>query len=211
MGSTPQIPLAVLIAGLTGGLACGKSFIAAELARLGCHIVEADALGHAVLMPGGEAYDPAIREFGAGILDADGAIDRSRLGAIVFTDEAALAMLNAIVHPAVRQRAQREFQEIAGSDAHAIGIYVAAILIESGGHLEMDKIIVAACTRERQIVRAMERPNAIEADVLARLARQLPLEKKIAYADYVIDTGGTKEQTLNQTKIVFEDLRKLAK
>jgi dephospho-CoA kinase len=192
----------LLIAGLTGGLACGKSFVAAEFGRLGCHVVEADALGHAVLGPDGEAYESVVREFGTA--------DRPRLASLVFADPAALARLNAIVHPAVRIRAERAFREIAGSDPQAVVVYVAAILIETGSYRELDKLIVLSCTREQQIARALQRPKATEADVFARLERQLPLKKKLEFADYVIDTGGTKEETLNQTKIVFEDLRRLA-
>jgi len=192
----------MLIAGLTGGLACGKSFVAAELGRLGCRIVEADELGHLVLQPGGEAHDAVVREFGTA--------ERPRLASLVFGDPDAVARLNALVHPAVRRLARRRFEEIAAADAHAIAVYVAAILIETGGHREVDRLIVVSCPREQQIARALGRPNATEADVLARLDRQLPLQKKLEYADYVIDTGGTKEHALNQTKIVFEDLRRLA-
>jgi dephospho-CoA kinase len=197
----------MLIAGLTGGIASGKSFIAAELARLGCHIVEADALGHAVIQPDGEAYAGVIAEFGPSILNPDSTIDRARLAARVFGDPEALARLNALVHPAVRERSRREFAQLAPD---AIGIYVAAILIETGGHRELDKVIVAACPRELQIARALERPGATETDVMARISRQLPLQKKIECADYVIDTGGAKQETLSQTIMVFEDLQKHA-
>jgi dephospho-CoA kinase len=189
----------VLIAGLTGGLACGKSFVADHLRELGCHIIEADALGHAVLQPGGEACEAVLSRFGT--------VDRAALAELVFADPRRLAELNAIVHPAVRLRAQAE---IARQDPKAIVVYVAAILIESGGSRDVDKLIVVTCPREQQIARAMERPGATEAGVLARLANQLPLKEKLKHADYIIDTGGTKESTLHQTKMVFEDLRRLA-
>lgn len=200
----------MLIAGLTGGIASGKSFVAAEFARLGCHVIEADALGHAVLLPGGEAFGATVQEFGEGILGAEGTIDRSALASLVFADPKKLACLNALVHPAVRERAQREFHAVAARSPHAIGIYVAAILIETEGYRELDRLIVAACPRALQMERALARPGATEADVRARLERQMPLQKKLEYADYVIDTGGTKEETLSQTIMVFEDLRRLA-
>ena len=189
----------MLIVGLTGGLACGKSFVAAELRQLGCVVVEADELGHAVLQPGGEAYEAVLRQFGT--------VDRPALASIVFGNPDKLAQLNALVHPAVQRRAKAEF---ARQDSHAIVVYVAAILIESGGLRDMDKLIVVTCSREQQIARALERPHATLADVLARLDRQLPVQKKLEYADYTIDTGGTKEETRSQTKMVFEDLRRLA-
>src|SRR5207248_9867479 len=99
---------------------------------------------------------------------------------------------------------------ISASDPHAVVIYVAAILIESGAWREADKIIVVACPREQQIERSMERQGAELSTVLARLDRQMPLEKKRTFADYLIDTGGTKEDTLRQTRVVHEELRRLA-
>ena len=199
----------MLIVGLTGGLACGKSLVARALAEMGCHVIEADEIGREVSEPGGEAYDAVIAAFGKEITGADDRIDRSKLAARVFDSPPDLERLNAIIHPAVRARARRRIQEIEASDPHAMIVYVAAILIESGAYREMDKMIVVTCPREQQIARAMERPGAVEADVLARLDRQMPMEKKRTWADYLIDTGGTKEDTLRQTRIVYEDLKKL--
>ena len=205
----------MLIAGLTGGLACGKSFVAEELRRLGCHIVEADELGHEVLLPGGKAYAPTVGQFGPEILNADGTIDgkidRARLARAVFGDPDALARLNAIVHPAVHELAQERFREIAREDPHAIVIYVAAILVETGAWRDYDKLIVVECSRETQIERALRRLNATQADVESRLGRQLPPEAKRRYANYIIQTDGAKEETLRQTRMVFEDLRCLKK
>jgi dephospho-CoA kinase len=192
----------MLIAGLTGGMACGKSFVAETLNQFGCHVIEADDVGHEVINPGGEAYDAVMAAFGT--------VDRVRLAERVFGDPAELERLNAIVHPAVRDRARLRFQEIRTADPHAIVIYVAAILIESGAYREVDKMIVVRCAREQQIERAMKRPGAVESGVLARLERQMPLEKKLAFADYVIDTSGTKEETMRQTEVIYQHLRKLA-
>jgi dephospho-CoA kinase len=192
----------VLIAGLTGGMACGKSFVAEALRNLGAYIIEADELGHQAISPGGEAH--------AQVLAAFGETDRAKLAAIVFQMPDRLEKLNAIVHPAVRARARRLIEEIAAQDPHAVIVYVAAILIESGGLEGASKLIVVTCTREQQIARAMERPGASETSVLARLEHQLPVERKVAQADYVIETSGTKEETLRQTKLVFEELRRLA-
>jgi dephospho-CoA kinase len=195
------------IAGLTGGLACGKSFVASALRDLGCYVVEADHLGHEVMAPGGPAYQPIVDEFGAGILDTNGTIDRARLATIVFSDPARLATLNAIVHPAVHQRSLERFREIEAYDPKAVVIYVAAILIETNSHRDFDKLIVVTCTPEQQFARAMSRPGAREADVRARLESQLPLSRKAEFADYPIDAGGTIEDTLRQTKMVFEELK----
>ena len=200
----------MLRVGLTGGMACGKSFVATALRDLGCDVIEADETGREVMQPGGEAYAPVAAAFGSGILDEHGAIDRPKLAALVFGNAQQLERLNAIVHPAVRKRALERLAEIGERDPHAIAVYVAAILIEAGAWREMDKIIVVSCTRAQQIERAMQRPGAAESGVLARLESQMPLEKKLTFADYIIDTSGTKEDALRQTAKVYEDLRRLA-
>lgn len=197
----------MLKVGLTGGMACGKSFVAAALGELGCHILEADDVAHEVISPGGEAYDAVLTAFGPGILDDQKRIDRAFLAAKVFGDPVQLDRLNAIVHPAVRTRALREFAAIGATDPHGIVIYVAAILIESGAYREVDKIIVVSCAREQQIERAMHRPGASQTSVLARLDRQMSLEKKKEFADYVIDTSGERESTLRQTKEICQQLK----
>jgi dephospho-CoA kinase len=200
----------MLIAGLTGGMGCGKSFVARTLAEFGCHVIEADELGHEVLAPGGDAFGPVVAAFGTEILDAEGRIDRAALAARVFGNPATLAVLNGIVHPAVRGLALRRMQEIGTREPHAVVVYVAAILLESGAYKDVGKIIVVSCSREQQIARSMDRPGATEADVLARLERQMPLDEKKKHADYLIDTSGTKEDTLRQTQLVWEDLKRQA-
>ncbi len=200
----------MLIVGLTGGMACGKSFVAEALRKLGCYVIEADEVARHIMQPGEEAYAAVVGAFGTGILDAAGKIDRSRLAEIVFGDPEQLQRLNATVHPGVRKRALSEFEQIGDRDPHAVVIYVAAILIESGASREMDKIVVVSCDREQQIQRAMHRPGAVESAVLARLESQMPLKEKLTFADYVVDTSGTKEDALRQIEVVYQDLRKLA-
>ena len=155
-----------------------------------------------------EAADAVIREFGAAIAP-QGSVDRALLAARVFRDPAALGRLNAIVHPAVRERALRWFAAIQKRDPHAIIIYVVAILFEAGADKETSKVIVVTCTPEQQMERALARPGAIRQDIGARIARQMPLAEKRARADYVIDAGGTEQDTLRQTKLVYEELTKL--
>lgn len=197
----------MIFAGLTGGMACGKSFVGKEFARLGAHLIEADQLGHQVLLPGGEAYQETVSQFGEEILHADGTIDRSLLAARVFPDAEALARLNAIVHPAVRARALHE-AKITGA---AVTVYAAAILIESGGYKDCDKIILVGCPVKQQIERALERGGITLEQIRARISRQIPLEEKLKYADYLIDTSGTKQETLRQTKMVYNELVELSK
>ncbi|HLG98576.1 MAG TPA: dephospho-CoA kinase [Bryobacteraceae bacterium] len=200
----------MLRVGLTGGLASGKSFVGKALADLGCYLIEADQLGHEVLLPGGEAYQGVIREFGREILDSDANIDRKRLAALVFDRPERLEMLNKMVHPPVGERQRRMIAEIAQRDPKAIVVVAAAILVETGSYKRYDRLIVVTCTREQQIERAMKRGALTREEVLARLSRQLPLEEKVRVADYVIDTSGTKENTLEQVRAVYNSLRSLS-
>jgi dephospho-CoA kinase len=196
----------MLRVGLTGGLASGKSFVGRELANLGCLLIRADELGHQVLAPGGEAYDGTVREFGPAILNPDRTIDRRRLAALVFHDPAQLAKLNALVHPPVQARERRLMDEYAATHPHGIAVVEAAILIETGSYRDFAKLIVAVCSDEQQIERAMSRDGMTREQALQRLSRQMPLAEKIKYADYVIDTSGAKESTLAQTRAVHQAL-----
>ena len=199
----------MLKVGLTGGLACGKSVVGAELQSLGCHLIQADALGHAVLAPEGEAFQAVVDLFGAAILAPDGSIDRRRLGGIVFADPDRLEQLNAIVHPAVWKREQTLFQEITARDQQAIVVVEAAILIETGTYRNFDKLIVVVCEEAQQRERALARPGASPEDVDHRLARQMPIFTKRTYGDYVIDSSGELADTLRQTLQVYESLSSL--
>jgi dephospho-CoA kinase len=199
----------MLRVGLTGGLACGKTFVGETLAGLGCLLIGADDLGHAVLAPGAEAYDGVVREFGPEIVDAGGQIDRARLAARAFGDPRLLARLNEMVHPPVVRREENLIAEFAQTHPHGIAVVEAAILIETGSYKRFDRIVLATCDEERQVERAMRRPGALEADVRARLRRQMPLAEKRKYADFVIDTSGEKENTVRQTRVVFDALRRI--
>lgn len=199
----------MLKVGLTGGLACGKSFVGRELERLGCLVIRADELGHEALRPGGEAYDGAVREFGAEILDGEGRIDRARLAALVFENPERLAALNALVHPPVQRREEELMAAFARDNPHGIAVVEAAILIETGSYKRFDRLVVVVCDQASQIGRAVER-GASREEVLARIGRQMPLEEKRKFAHYVIDTSGAREETLLATRRVYEQLRREA-
>ncbi len=197
----------MLTAGLTGGLASGKSFVGAALGKLGCQVIKADELGHEVLRPGGEAYEATVAEFGREILDEDGAINRRRLASLVFSDPQRLALLNSFVHPAVFRREEALAAQIGARDPQAIAVVEAAILVETGSYRRFDRLVVAVCTREQQIQRAMKRDGLSRSEVETRLNRQLPLEEKVKVADYIVDTSGAKESTLAQVADLYRKLR----
>ena len=199
----------MLKAGLTGGLACGKTFVGESLVSFGCFLVQADELGHEVLAQGGEAYEAVVEEFGNDILGNHGEIDRRALAARVFGSPERLARLNALVHPPVVLREQQLLEEFAAREPHGIAVVEAAILIETGSYRRFDRIILVTCLEEQQVERALRRDGAVEADVRARISRQMPLEEKRKFADFVIDTSGRKEETLRQARAVYETLRRI--
>jgi len=199
----------MLHVGLTGGLASGKSFVGRALEDLGCYLIQADELGRQVIEQGGETYEAVVATFGREILDPNGAINRKRLAAIVFPDPQQLAKLNALVHPHVKIREQALAAEFGRRHPDGIAVTEAAILVETGSYKDYDRLIVAVCRPEQQIERAMERNGASREEVLNRLRRQMPLDDKVKYADFVIDTSGSKENTLAQTRAVHEALRRL--
>ncbi|MCS7023679.1 MAG: dephospho-CoA kinase [Bryobacteraceae bacterium] len=194
---------------LTGGLASGKSFVGRILAEQGCRVIQADALGHQVLAPRGEAYAEVVHRFGSGILNEEGQIDRRKLAEIVFGNPEKLALLNSLVHPPVRKRIAAALNEFELEQPNGISVVEAAIHVETGSYQDYDRLIVAYCSPELQIQRAMHRDNLSRAEVEARLSQQMPLAMKRKYAHFVIDTSATKEETAHMTKRVFCQLRSI--
>ena len=196
--------------GLTGGLASGKSHVAQLLEDLGCHVIHADRLGHEALRSGSECYNQVVTEFGRRIVKDDGEIDRKALGALVFPNPERLKVLNSFVHPCVFRRQEEFFEQTARNDPQGIAVVEAAIMIESGSYKNYDRLILTVCPPEMQIARFRERSGATEQEARARLDRQMPLEKKQRYANYVIDTAGTYEETAQQVRDAYEKFKAVA-
>jgi dephospho-CoA kinase len=168
-----------------------------------------DELGHQVEAPGGEAYDGIVQEFGSQFLNEDGTINRRKLGAEVFEKPERLKKLNALVHPLVWAKAAASETAFFAHSPNGIAVTEAAILIESGSFRDFDRLILVVCGQEQQVERAMARDGLSREEVLRRLERQMPLEQKMKYANYIIDTSGTKEQARVQTRSVYERLLSL--
>jgi dephospho-CoA kinase len=200
----------MLRVGLTGGIATGKTTVAAILRELGCHVLEADKIAHGLMEPGAAAYEEVVREFGRGILQRDGLIDRPKLGAIVFADPKRLARLNEIVHPPVLEAQDRELAAIERAERHAIAIVEAALLLEAGYARKLDYLVVTYCTPEQQLGR-LTQPGAGRGFTLEqarqRIAAQMPLEEKRRMADEVIDCSGSLPHTREQTLGLFAKLK----
>lgn len=200
----------MLKVGLTGGIATGKTTVAGLLAAGSCHLLYADRIAHQLMGPGGPAYQEVIQVFGREILDASGAIDRRRLGEIVFADAARRQQLNRIVHPRVIATCEKEFARLAETDPKGIAVVEAALLVEAGYHRQLDKLIVTVCSREQQLERVVKNAGLTRAQGEQRLAAQLDPEEKRRQADYVIDCSGSLADTERQVEQVLAELRRLA-
>ncbi|HJQ24242.1 MAG TPA: dephospho-CoA kinase [Blastocatellia bacterium] len=196
----------MLKVGLTGSIAVGKSFVVSVLAELGCVVFDADKVAHSVMEPNQPAYIDLVKEFGEGILSADGAIDRAKLGAIVFADAERRRRLNEIVHPRVIEAQNHLLAEAEARHPRGIAIIDAALMIESGGYKRFDKLIVVYCDRETQVARLMARNQITREDAERRISAQMSSEEKRRYADYEIDTSGTFAETRQRVISVYQQL-----
>ncbi len=203
----------MLHVGLTGGIGCGKTTVAAMMRELGCVVIEADPLAHRLTEPGQPAYDEVVNEFGRRICAADGRIDRAKLAAIVFADRAKLDLLNRIVHPRVIEELDRQLAELECAQPQAVVVVEAALLIESGYHKRLDRLVVVSCDPEEQIER-LENPRSgrgmTREQAERRIASQMPLEEKRRLADKEINGSGSLEETRRQVEHLVAELKQLA-
>jgi dephospho-CoA kinase len=183
--------------GITGGIASGKSAVAGMLRLLGFHVIDADRLGHEVMEPDTRAFEEIKREFGEGVIGADGRIDRGKLGAIVFADAEKLKRLNGIVHPRVEEEMVRQFAEWEKSGVADAAFVEAALLVEAGYQKNLDGLVVAWCRPEQQIVRLLAR-GLSEVEARRRIGAQMSVEEKLKYATEKIDCSGSLVETRRQ-------------
>lgn len=200
----------MLLVGLTGGIASGKSVVAARMAEHGAVVVDADRIAREVVEPGTPALARIAEEFGPGVLAADGSLDRAALGAIVFADQDRLAVLNGITHPAVRELSHRRFAEAAEADPDAIVVYDVPLLTEARGGDEFDVVVVVSAPEEVRIERMVSLRGMSRAEAERRIRSQAPEGDRRALADILIESGGTLEQTLARTDEVWRELRQRA-
>ncbi len=193
--------------GLTGGIASGKSAVAAMLREMGFAVLDADSLAHKLIEPGQTAHSEVLREFGASITDASGRIDRAKLAALVFADRAKLDRLNAIVHPRVEEIVFRQFDVWQRNGTRDAAFVEAALLIEAGIHKKLDGLVVAWCKPEQQLERLLARGLG-EAEARRRIAAQLSVEEKLRHATEKIDCSGSLEQTRRQVEALAAKLRR---
>ena len=192
--------------GLTGGIASGKSFVAARLREMNFRVLDADQLGHKLLEPGQSAYEPVVQEFGNEILRPDKSVDRKKLGAIVFAEAQKLAKLNSILHPRIEEAMRAHFAQWEKENPREPVFVEAALLIEAGMHKRLDGLVVVWCRGEQQFERLVTR-GLTESEARRRISLQMPNEEKLKHATYTIDTAGTIGDTQAQVAALAEKLR----
>jgi dephospho-CoA kinase len=196
----------MIVAGMTGGIASGKSTVADMLARQGARVIDADRIAREAVRKGTPAHAEIIAHFGETMLQEDGEIDRSRLAKLVFNDETARKLLERIVHPFVKKEIARRLDRIRREDPHAVVILDVPLLFEVGMERDLDDIIVVYVPKAVQIRRLMARDGSSRAEALARIRSQMPLEKKRDLAKRVIDNSGSLENTWSQTLKLYRQL-----
>ena len=188
-------PLNGLIIGLTGGIACGKSTVTQLLQRRGADIIDLDQIGHELLKANSPVMKQLLKTFGPEVLDLSGDVNRTKLGKIVFADPLARQQLNDIVHPEIHRISRQLAQSKVKNQADSIVVIESPLLIESGGYRSVDYVVLVSATPDQQIVRLMKRSleqnkTMTQLDAEKRLAAQMSLKEKMAYADYIVDNQG---------------------
>jgi dephospho-CoA kinase len=202
--------MVMLRAGLTGSIAVGKSFVSSVFAGLGCHVLDADQTSREVVAPGSAGLRAVAEAFGREVLRPDGALDRAKLGAIVFSDETKRVKLNAILHPLIIEAQDDWLRHCETLAPRGVAIVDAALMIETGGYRRFDKLNVVYCRPELQLERLIKRDGLTPEEAARRIAAQMPQDEKKSFADYLIDTSGNYDETREQVQTVYEHLKKLA-
>jgi len=199
----------VLLVALTGGIASGKSVVATRLKEHGAVVIDADQVAREVVEPGMPALERIADTFGTDVIADDGSLDRAALGAIVFQDPRAREQLNAITHPAVRERSQELFLAAEAVDPDAVVVYDVPLLIDGhGGRIdEFELVVVVHAEPETRIHRMVELRGYTPDEARHRINSQATDAERLAVADLVIDTDGTLEETIEQTDALWQKLR----
>jgi len=200
----------MLIVGLTGGVASGKTAVSEVLKEEGAYIIDADQIARELVQPHGPAWNELVRTFGREILQGDGSIDRKKLADRVFVDPNQRKLLNQILHPLITGEMDRMAREIGQKNPEAIVVIDAPLLIEVGYHRRVDKLMVVTSTQAEQIERLKVRDGINSEEALRVLSSQMPVEEKVKLADFVIRNEGSLAEVRERAKEVFRELKKIA-
>jgi dephospho-CoA kinase len=197
----------VQVIGLTGGIATGKSTVSAILKKAGAEIIDADRIAREVVKKGLPAYREIVENFGETVLLSNGEINRSVLGDLIFNDPRKKQLLNRIVHPHVRRETNRQLKDMEKSSPDTIAVLDIPLLFETEMHKDLSEVIVVYAPEHIQVERLMKRDNISEADAVARVRSQMPIEEKKKRATIVIDNSGTMQDTRKRTLEIFKTLK----
>ena len=200
----------MILVGLTGGVASGKSTVAGMFQRCGALVIDADVLAHRIVEPGKPAWRASVKTFGKAVLNPDRTLNRQVLGAIVFRSQTKLRRLEQIIHPRVAREQARLTRQAARKDPNAVVIYDVPLLFEAGIDKRVDKIVVVIADRETQIARLHRRNGFTRAEAIRRIRSQLPLRKKAAAADYLLDGTTARPRLLTLVNRLYRELQSLA-
>lgn len=195
--------------GITGGIACGKSTVTKTFRAEGIPIVDADIVARQVVEPGTTGLQSVIDAFGIEYLQTDGTLNRTALGALVFSNEEARHLINKIMYPLINDESTAQIKKLHDA-GHVLVGYDAALICEMGNSEKYRPLIVVHCQRDMQIARLMSRNNLTRSEAMARIEAQMPVEKKMELANYLINTSGTIENSINHTKLIIELLKRNA-
>lgn len=196
----------MLLVALTGGITTGKSVVADIFEELGCYVHRADKIAHHLMEPEKPAWKKIVAHFGEKILNEDKTINRKKLGTIVFSDKKERMFLNKLLHPLVIEKKKEEVDRLQTEGRYKIFVSEAALTLEAGFSSFFDKIVVVYCQKEIQIKRLMERDQISREEAMKKIEAQMPPQEKLKLADYVIDSSGSLQKTVEQTERVFRSL-----
>lgn len=200
----------MILVGLTGGVATGKSTVAKMFKQYGAVVIDADELAHDAMKPDKLAWRQIVKAFGKAVLNPDRTLNRRELGALVFGNRAKLRQLERIIHPRVAREQQRLVRRIAKRNPHTVVIYEVPLLFEAGVDKRVDTTIVVTADRDTQIARLKKRNGFSRAEAIRRIRSQMPLAKKIQRADHVLNGTFTRLSLRKQVGQLFKNLRLLA-
>jgi dephospho-CoA kinase len=200
----------MLIVGLTGGVASGKTIVSEVFQEEGAYLIDADRIARELVQPHRPAWNELRRAFGDEILREDGSIHRKRLAEKVFSDPRQRKILEGILHPRIEEEMRRRTAEIGRKDPEVIVIIDAALIVERGNHREMDRLIVVTSTVEQQIERLRNREGASREEAERILAAQVEPKERLKVADYIIRNEGSLEETKERAREVFRELKRIA-